>query len=70
MYAEKLRMAAAVLLGFVLILICQVAHAQAWIELTGPAQTSYSAPATYQLQLKSGVRGTGPKAEYLSGIQL
>ncbi len=70
MYAEKLRMAAAVLLGFVLILICQVAHAQAWIELTGPAQTSYTAPATYQLQLKSGVRGTGPKAEYLSGIQL
>ncbi|HIE5510995.1 TPA: RHS repeat domain-containing protein [Stenotrophomonas maltophilia] len=70
MYAEKLRMAAAVLLGFVLILICQVAHAQAWIELTGPAQTSYTAPATYQLQLKSGVTGTGPKAEYLSGIQL
>ncbi len=70
MYAKKLRMAAAVLLGFVLIFLCQVAQAQAWIELTGPAQTSYTAPATYQLQVKSGVRGTGPKAEYLSGIQL
>ncbi len=68
--AEKLRMAAAVLLGLLLIFLCQVAQAQAWIELTGPAQTSYTAPATYQLQLKSGVRGTGPKAEYLSGIQL
>ncbi|WP_428986758.1 RHS repeat domain-containing protein [Stenotrophomonas lactitubi] len=68
--AEKLRMAAAALLGLVLIFLCQVAQAQAWIELTGPAQTSYTAPATYQLQLKSGVRGTGPKAEYLSDIQL
>ncbi|WP_329890411.1 RHS repeat-associated core domain-containing protein [Stenotrophomonas muris] len=67
---EKLRMAAAVLLGLMIIFLCQVAHADAWIELTGPAQISYTAPATYQLQLKSGVTSTGPKAEYLEDIQL
>ncbi|WP_223276868.1 RHS repeat domain-containing protein [Stenotrophomonas maltophilia] len=68
--AEKLRIAAAVLLGLVLIFLGQVAQAQAWIELTGPAQTSYVAPATFQLQLKSGRTGSGSKAEYLRGIEL
>lgn len=70
MNAEKLRIAAAVLLGLVLIFLGQVAQAQAWIELTGPAQTSYVAPATFQLQLKSGRTGSGSKAEYLRGIEL
>jgi hypothetical protein len=35
------------------------------IELTGPAQTSYTAPATHQLCAQSGVTSTGPKAEHL-----
>jgi RHS repeat-associated protein len=50
--------------------MCQIAQAQASIELIGPAQTTYTAPATYQLQLRSSVTGSGPKAEYLSGVQL
>lgn len=70
MNAEKLRAAAAALLGLVITVFCSAAHAEAWIQLVGPAQTSYTAPATYQLQLNSGVIGTGPKAEYLSDIKL
>lgn len=70
MNAEKLHMAAAVLLGLMLLFLCQTVQAQVWIELTGPAQTSYTAPATYQLQLKSGRTGSGSKAEYLSEPRL
>ncbi|WP_369934853.1 RHS repeat domain-containing protein [Xanthomonas tesorieronis] len=54
----------------ILTLLGGEAKAEAWIELTGPTQTSYTAPATYQFQIKSGVIGTGPKAEYLSDIRL
>ncbi|MHC1656263.1 RHS repeat domain-containing protein [Stenotrophomonas riyadhensis] len=65
----KLRMAA-VLLGLLLSFICPSVRAQVWIELVGPAQRSYTAPATYQLQLKSGNTGSGGKYEYLSEPQL
>lgn len=44
--------------------------AQGWIELKGPAQTTYDAPATYQFQINSGVVGTGPKAEFLTDMRL
>lgn len=44
--------------------------AQAWIELKGPAQTTYTAPGTYQFQINSGVVGTGPKAEFLTDMRL
>lgn len=58
------------LFGLLLFIPSEMVSAQAWIELQGPPQTSYNAPATYQLQISSGVRGTGPKAEYLSDIKL
>lgn len=70
MNAKRVRAAAAALFGLLVLLVCQGAQAQAWIKLTGPAQTSYIAPATYQFQIETGVIGTGPKAEYLSDIKL
>jgi len=50
--------------------LLQQASAQAWIELSGPAQTTYDAPATYQFQIRSGVVGAGPKAEFLTDMRL
>lgn len=69
MNAAKIRAYIAVLLGFVLAGICQTAYAQASIELIGPSQTSYTAPATYQFQIK-GKNGSGVKGEYLTDVAL
>ena len=70
MNTNPVRAVAALLLGMLVLLVCQTAHAEAWIQLTAPAQTAYTAPASYQFQINSGVIGTGPKAEYLSEIKL
>lgn len=69
----KIRSIASALACAALLLILAVApgaHAQAWIELVAPAQTTHQAPATYQFQIKSGVVGTGPKAEFLTDMRL
>jgi RHS repeat-associated protein len=69
----KIRSIASALACAALLLILAVApkaHAQAWIELVAPAQATYQAPATYQFQIKSGVVGTGPKAEFLTDMRL
>lgn len=60
------------LLFFVLIssYLLPDAKAQGWIDLKGPAQTTYDAPGTYQFQINSGVVGTGPKAEFLTDMRL
>ncbi len=69
MNAGRVRAALAALLGLFALLVCQAAQAEAWVQLTGPAQTAYTAPATYQFQINTGVIGTGPKAEYLTDIK-
>ncbi|WP_157355473.1 RHS repeat domain-containing protein [Stenotrophomonas maltophilia] len=70
MNAGMIRAHAAALLGIILASMCQIAYAQqASIELIGPAQSSYTAPATYQFQMK-GKNGTGTKAEYLTDVAL
>jgi RHS repeat-associated protein len=61
---------AALVVGLVLSALSANADASAWIRLDGPAQTSYTAPATFSFQMDSGVIGTGPKAEYLENIRL
>nr|WP_251006411.1 RHS repeat-associated core domain-containing protein [Stenotrophomonas sp. ISL-67] len=70
MNARRVRAAVAALLGLFVLLVCQAAQAEAWVQLTGPVQTVYTAPATYQFQINTGVIGTGHKAEYLTDIKL
>lgn len=70
MAIRALTMQLALFFALLLGAIVPQASAQAWIELKGPAQTTYEAPATYQFQINSGVVGTGPKAEFLSDIRL
>jgi len=63
---------AQLVLFFALLSVLFIPHARAqgWIELKGPAQVTYVAPATYQFQINSGVVGTGPKAEFLTDMRL
>lgn len=61
---------AAVLVGLVLCALGWNVEAAAWIRLSGPAQTHYMAPASFQFHMDSGVEGTGPKAEYLESVDL
>ncbi|TDV30472.1 RHS repeat-associated core domain-containing protein [Stenotrophomonas sp. CC22-02] len=45
-------------------------HAQAWVKLTGPAQTTYTAPATVTMTLEYGSTNGGAKSEYISNVRL
>ncbi len=47
-----------------------VASAQAWVKLTGPAQTVYTAPATVSMTVGYGSTNGGPKSEYIDNVRL
>lgn len=44
--------------------------AQAWVRLTGPAQTTYTAPATVTMTLDYGATNGGAKSEYIANVRL
>ena len=62
-------------LGALLLMIMALAispgvHAQAWVRLTGPAQTVYTAPATVTMTVEFGSTNAGPKSEYIDNVRL
>lgn len=65
------RLLAYLLVGFSLIALAAPisANAQATVKLVGPTQTTYTAPASYGLQI-SYTTTTGPKAEYVRNMRL
>lgn len=46
------------------------AYAQAWVKLTGPAQTVYTAPATVSMTVGYGSTNGGSKSEYIDNVRL
>lgn len=62
--------AASALLVICLLGVSPSVLAQAWVRLTGPAQTVYTAPATVSMTVEFGSTNGGPKSEYIDNVRL
>lgn len=64
------RWLSALLLMIMALALSPAVHAQAWVRLTGPAQTVYTAPATVTMTVEFGSTNGGPKSEYIDNVRL
>ncbi len=68
--AMRDRCATVVLVAACLLSASPSVAAQAWVRLTGPAQTTYTAPATVSMTVEFGSTNAGPKSEYIDNVRL